>query len=311
MIYVVVLLAAVSTALLVAAGVAAVTGREKRIVDRELATLKQGSDAGTRRLEERRRRQAHRDRLKDLLEAVGERMEVEDARVTATRRFLQRAGLRGPKSVVYYFAARALLAVGLGGAGLLVGGTTALGFGETALVTVLGALLGWMLPFIYVRLRMRKRQDELQRSLPDALDLMVVCVEAGLGLNQALLRVGEEMDRLSPPMSEELTLVSLEIRAGTPRAEALRNLSKRTGLSDIESLVGMLIQTDRFGTSVARALRTHSDALRTKRRQRAEEAAAKTSVKMLFPLVFFIFPAMFVVILGPAAFHLTEVFGGP
>lgn len=311
MIYVVVLLAAVSTALLVAAGVAAVTGREKRIVDRELATLKQGSDAGTRRLEERRRRQAHRDRLKDLLEAVGERMEVEDARVTATRRFLQRAGLRGPKSVVYYFAARALLAVGLGGAGLMVGGTTALGFGETALVTVLGALLGWMLPFIYVRLRMRKRQDELQRSLPDALDLMVVCVEAGLGLNQALLRVGEEMDRLSPPMSEELTLVSLEIRAGTPRAEALRNLSKRTGLSDIQSLVGMLIQTDRFGTSVARALRTHSDALRTKRRQRAEEAAAKTSVKMLFPLVFFIFPAMFVVILGPAAFHLTEVFGGP
>jgi len=310
MIYVVMLLAAVSTALLVAGGMAAVTGREKRVVDRQLASLQSGASAGTRRLEERRRRQAHRDRLQGLLEAIGERMKVEDARSASTRRFLQRAGIRGPKSVMYYFAARAVLAVGLGGGGMVVGGVVTLGIGETVMVTGVGALLGWMLPFVYVRLRMRSRQNEIQRALPDALDLMVVCVEAGLGLNQALLRVGEEMDRLSPAMSEELTLVSLEIRAGTPRAEALRNLSKRTGLGDVQSLVGMLIQTDRFGTSVARALRTQSDALRTKRRQRAEEAAAKTSVKMLFPLALFILPAMFVVILGPAAFHLTELFGG-
>ena len=138
---------------------------------------------------------------------------------------------------------------------------------------------------------------------------MVVCVEAGLGLNQALVRVGEEMDRISSSMSEELTLVSLEIRAGTPRPEALRNLARRTGVADVQALVGMLIQTDRFGTSVARALRTQSEALRTKRRQRAEEAAAKTTIKMLFPLALCIFPAMFVVILGPAPFHLAEVFG--
>lgn len=307
MIYLVVVLVAVSVGLLVAAGVAAVTGREERAVNRQLAAIRTG-DVGLRHVDERRRRQARRDRLQGLLEAIGERMEVEDDRTTATRRFLQHAGIRHPKSVVYYFAVRAVLAAGLGVLALLLGGVTTLGVFQVVLMTAGGALLGWVLPFLYVQLRARRRQGELQRALPDALDLMVVCVEAGLGLNQALVRVGEEMDRISPAMSEELTVVSLEIRAGTPRPEALRNLAKRTGVSDIQSLVGMLIQTDRFGTSVARALRVHSDSLRTKRRQRAEEAAAKTSIKMLFPLVLFIFPAMFVVILGPAAFHLTEMF---
>lgn len=309
MIYLVVVLAAVSTALLVAAGVSVVTGREERVVSRQLASIRTGRTSGLRQVEERRRRQARRDRLQGILEAVGQRMEVEDARAASTRRFLEHAGIRHPKSVIFYFASRAVLAAGLGALGLLVGGVATLPVMQIVLVVVVGALLGWMLPFIYVRLRGRRRQAELQRALPDALDLMVVCVEAGLGLNQALVRVGEEMDRISPPMSDELTMVSLEIRAGTPRSDALRNLAKRTGVNDIRSLVGMLIQTDRFGTSVARALRTQSDALRTKRRQRAEEAAAKTSVKMLFPLVFCIFPALFVVILGPAAFHITEVFG--
>lgn len=309
MIYLVVVLAAVSTALLVAGGIAVVTGREDRAVKRQLATLRAGGTSGLRQMEERRRRQARRDRLQGVLEAIGERMEVEDARSAATRHFLEQAGIRHSKSVMYYFASRALLAAGLGVAALVLGGVVAAGMGNVVLLVVFGGLLGWMLPFIYVRLGVRRRQHELQRALPDALDLMVVCVEAGLGLNQALLRVGEEMGQLSPPMSDELTLVSLEIRAGTPRSDALRNLSRRTGLSDVQSLVGMLIQTDRFGTSVARALRVHSDSLRTKRRQRAEEAAAKTSIKMLLPLAFCIFPAMFVVILGPAGFLLTDLFG--
>jgi tight adherence protein C len=136
--------------------------------------------------------------------------------------------------------------------------------------------------------------------------MLVVCVEAGLGLNQALVRVSEEIERISPVLSEQLTMVNLEIRAGTARDEALRNLGDRTGLEDIKSLTAMLIQTDRFGTSIAQALRVQADTLRTKRRQRAEEAAAKTTIKLVFPLVLFIFPAMFVIILGPALIQIVQ-----
>jgi tight adherence protein C len=173
--------------------------------------------------------------------------------------------------------------------------------------------MGYVGPSLHLRMRTRRRQKEMQKALPDALDMLVVSVEAGLGLNQALVRVAEEIDRLSPVLSEQLGLVNLEIRAGTPREEALRNLSDRTGLADIASLTQMLIQTERFGTSVAQALRIHADTMRTKRRQRAEEAAAKTTIKLIFPLVFCIFPAMFVVILGPALiqiFHALRGFGG-
>ncbi|HET9512951.1 MAG TPA: type II secretion system F family protein, partial [Gemmatimonadales bacterium] len=148
------------------------------------------------------------------------------------------------------------------------------------------------------------------RALPDALDLMVVCVEAGLGLNQAIQRVAEEIMYMSPSLGEQMSLVNLEIRAGTPRDEAMRNFANRTDLDDVRSIATVLIQTERFGTSVADALRTHSDTLRTKRRQRVEEAAAKTAIKMLFPLVFCIFPAMFIVILGPGLIRAIKAFSG-
>ena len=183
----------------------------------------------------------------------------------------------------------------------------------TLLMTIYFGAMGYVLPSIMVGQRIKRRQKEMQKALPDALDMLVVSVEAGLGLNQALVRVSEEIDRISPVLSEQLGLVNLEIRAGTAREEALRNLAERTGLQDISSLVGMLIQTERFGTSVAQALRVHADTMRTKRRQRAEEAAAKTTIKLIFPLVFCIFPAMFVVILGPALiqiFHALKGFGG-
>jgi tight adherence protein C len=134
-------------------------------------------------------------------------------------------------------------------------------------------------------------------------------VEAGLGLNQAMVRVSEEIERLSPVLSEQLALVNLEIRAGTAREEAFRNMGERTGLEDVKSLMAMLVQTDRFGTSIAQALRVQADTLRTKRRQRAEEAAAKTTIKLVFPLVLFIFPAMFVVILGSALIQIFEALG--
>jgi tight adherence protein C len=178
------------------------------------------------------------------------------------------------------------------------------------IATVWFAALGYIAPSVYVNGRIRTRQKEMQRALPDALDLLVVCVEAGLGLNQALVRVADEIHRLSPVLSEQMSLVNYEIRAGTAREEALRNWGERTGLGDIASLAGMLIQTDRFGTSVAQALRIHADTMRTKRRQRAEEAAAKTTIKLIFPLVFCIFPSMFVVILGPAMIQIMAALKG-
>jgi len=143
-------------------------------------------------------------------------------------------------------------------------------------------------------------------GLPDALDLLVICVESGLGLDQALMKVTQEVRITHPELSDELQLVNLEMRIGKTRIEALRELARRTGLEDIKSLVAMLVQTDRFGTSVAQSLRVFSDDLRIKRRQRAEEMSAKTSVKMVFPLVFFIFPALLAVILGPAALTLLR-----
>jgi len=164
-----------------------------------------------------------------------------------------------------------------------------------------------VLPGIVLARKARARQHKLQLGLPDALDLLVVSVEAGLGLDQALLRVGEELATAHPDLSDELRLVNLELRAGKGRSDALRNLGERTGLDDIISLVTVLVQTDKFGTSVAQSLRVHSDVLRTKRRQRAEEAAAKTGVKMVFPLVFCIFPAIWVVTIGPAAIKFVQV----
>jgi tight adherence protein C len=173
-----------------------------------------------------------------------------------------------------------------------------------ALVTCIGG--GYILPDFILSTRVSARQEKIQLALPDALDLLVVCVEAGLGLDQAILKTSEELRVTHADICEELNLVNLELRAGKPRKEALRNLADRTGVEDINGLVSMLIQTDKFGTSIAQSLRIHSDALRTKRRQRAEEKAHKVSVKLVFPLVFLIFPAMFVVILGPGVIKIIK-----
>ena len=170
-----------------------------------------------------------------------------------------------------------------------------------------GAGLGYLLPNIVLARLEKRRQHRIRLSLPDALDLLVVSVEAGLGLDQAVQRVGEELVFAHPELCEELRLINFELRAGKPRTEALHNLGERTGVDDVISLVAMLVQTDKFGTSIAKSLRVHSDTLRTKRRQRAEEAAAKTGVKMVFPLVLCIFPAIWVVTLGPAVIKIVQV----
>jgi tight adherence protein C len=175
-------------------------------------------------------------------------------------------------------------------------------------VMALGACgVGYMLPSMALGRIAKKRQHMIRLGLPDALDLMVVSVEAGLGLDQAIQRVADEMAYAHPALASELRLINLELRAGKARSEALHNLGVRTGVDDVESLVAMLVQTDKFGTSVAQSLRVHSDTLRTKRRQRAEEAAAKTGVKMVFPLVFCIFPAVWVVTIGPAVIKFVQV----
>jgi tight adherence protein C len=282
------------------------------LVTQRLAEL-QGSGRDTPAILQQRRRQARTDRLKGVLQAFGEAVEERSSNTGALRQRLIRAGHPNASAVPMFMGARIALP-----AGLFIGAAALLPtMGQSALMTLVLALyfgaMGYVVPGFVLSRRIKKRQKEMQKALPDALDMLVVSVEAGLGLNAALLRVSEEIDRMSPVLSEQLGLVNLEIRAGTSREEALRNLADRTGLQDISSLVGMLIQTDRFGTSVAQALRVHADTMRTKRRQRAEEAAAKTTIKLVFPLVFCIFPAMFVVILGPAVIEIYKAlsaFGG-
>jgi tight adherence protein C len=174
-------------------------------------------------------------------------------------------------------------------------------------MALVACVLGYVFPAMMLARMAKRRQHLIRLSLPDALDLLVVSVEAGLGLDQAILRVGNELAYAHPDLCDEFRLINLELRAGKARSEALHNLGERTGVDDIISLVAMLVQTDKFGTSVAQSLRVHSETLRTKRRQRAEEAAAKTGVKMVFPLVFCIFPAIWVVTIGPAAIKFIQV----
>ncbi|MBA3495644.1 MAG: type II secretion system F family protein [Gemmatimonadales bacterium] len=304
MLIVAVILIAVSAAF-VALFIAEVAPRRDAALTRRLAELahEQGSTPEVLR---RRRRQAQAEQLAGVIEALGVRAEIGYKDVGALRLRLIQAGFPDARAVPLYLGSRLFLPAALGTAMFLA--LPVAGF--QWLVALIGAawfgVLGYVFPPVYISMRRKARQKEMQKALPDALDLLVVCVEAGLALNQALVRVSEETERLSPVLAEQLSLVNLEIRAGTARDDALRNLGERTGLDDIKSLVAMLVQTDRFGTSIAQALRVQADTLRTKRRQRAEEAAAKTTIKLVFPLVLFIFPAMFVVILGPALIQILE-----
>jgi tight adherence protein C len=219
------------------------------------------------------------------------------------------AGYRGTSAPVLFFASKTLLAILLPvliGLYLFLSGKT-LAHPMMVGLTLVGALVGYILPNVFLERRIANRKREIFDSFPDALDLATVCVEAGLGLDAALARVGEEMRFKSPILGEELHLVNLELRAGSTRERALRNLALRTGVEEIDTLVAMLVQSDRFGTSVADSLRVHSENLRLKRRLRAEESAAKIPLKLLFPLIFFIFPSLLLVLLGPAFINIYRV----
>jgi len=175
------------------------------------------------------------------------------------------------------------------------------------MIVLVAAAVGYYLPTIALNQMTRIRQREIFESFPDALDLMIVCVEAGLALDMAVNRAGTEIRLRSPELADELDLVSLDLRIGSTRERALKNFALRTGLDEVSTFVAMLIQADRFGTSLAESLRVHADGLRTRRQQRAEEAAAKIALKLLFPLIFFIFPSLMLVLLGPAFIQIYRV----
>lgn len=217
------------------------------------------------------------------------------------QRRLATAGLHGAAPLATYLIAEVALAIIF-----LMVPLYFLGWRKGVLFGVLGAMAGYMIPSFVLSYYVNKRQKQVRNGLPDALDLLIVCLEAGLGIDQAISKCAEELALAYPALAEELRMINVEGRAGKPRIEAFKNFADRTKVDDVRALVSMLIQTDRFGTSVAQALRTHAEVSRTKRRQRAEERAAKIGVKLVFPLVFCLFPAFYVVTLGPAIIKFVE-----
>lgn len=225
--------------------------------------------------------------------------------VSGLRKRFMRAGYHTLTPLAFYTLAQVVLTAALGFLPLLFL-TPPLSW----LGAALGVVLGLLIPGFYLDWLIGRRQKVIQNGLPDALDLMIVCLEAGSALDQAILKVSDELGLAYPALAEEFRLIITETRAGKPRLEAFRNFASRTGVEDVRSLVAMLVQTDKFGTSVSQALRIHADTSRTKRRQRAEERAAKIGVKMVFPLVFALFPAFFIVTLGPAVIKFIRVLFG-
>ena len=219
------------------------------------------------------------------------------------------AGWRNQSTPYFFFGAKTLLALILPLFCMLFGGERLLSSGTSLvmLALLLSACVGYYLPNMLLNHRIEVRQRDIFDSFPDALDLLTICVEAGLGLEAALNRVAEEIHLKSQVLGQEFHLLILELRAGFSKERALRNLALRTGVEDIDLLVAMLIQSDRFGTSMGESLRIHAENLRTKRHQRAEEAAAKISLKLLFPLIFMIFPTLMVILVGPAAMQIYRV----
>jgi len=241
-------------------------------------------------------REKQKERAERVLHDVGKIVPASSKENSRTSFLMIRAGYRRPESIFAFQGAKIVLPL------LLLALVWFTGFYKfnPVMILLMAVILGYLSPDLWLTSRIRARQRKIVMGLPDALDLLTVCVEAGLGLDQGLYRVGQEINITCPELSEELKLMNMEARFGKGRSDAMRDLGQRTGVEDIKTAVAMLIQTDRFGTDLAKALRVHSDTMRMKRRQRAEELAAKASVKMVPALVFFIFPAMFVVILGPA-----------
>lgn len=244
------------------------------------------------------------EKFQTVIEPAAKILPKSQTELTQTRQWLAQAGYREASHLTFYFAIRGLCVAFLALLVLVTGL-----WRKSPLFLFILPLLGWMLPRFILKKRIAARANRIRLALPDALDLLVICVEAGLGLDQAIQRVASELKTVHPDLCGEFELLGLEMRAGVPRSEALRNLSERTQVNDLRALTAVLIQTDRFGTSVATALRVHSEALRTERKQRAEEAAAKLSIKMLPVLALLVFPAVMIVVVGPAGISIIRHLG--
>jgi tight adherence protein C len=291
------LLAFVFGSVIVGAAAFALMPSRAVAIDRRLEELTTG-----RMREDGEEEKGKFESLVAVVKRLGEKAPRSPKELGTLRLRLVQAGYRRDEAVTVFFGIRVAFALFL-----FALFATPLVMKPNIMLALGGLGIGYVLPGMVLARMAKRRAHRIRLSLADALDLMVVSVEAGLGLDQALQRVGAELAFAYPDLSDELRLVNLELRAGKARPEALRNLADRTGVDDLGSLVTMLIQTDKFGTSVAQSLRVFSETLRTKRRQRAEEAAAKTGVKMVFPLVFCIFPAIWVVTIGPAAIKFMTV----
>src|SRR5262249_28255595 len=246
-----------------------------------------------------------KERVRDTLANVGKLLPTQTTeKASRVQLLMMRAGYRSPEALMAMRGVKIIFPIVTLGVMYF---TRAYEF-NIVLVPVVAVALGYLIPDMWLTWRVSARQHKLRKAMPDALDLLVICVEAGLGLDQAIMKVAQDMRISQRELSEVLLLVNMQMRVGKTRLDALRELAQRTGLNDIKTLVAMLIQTERFGTSIGQSLRVFSDDMRLKRRQRAEEMSAKTSVKMVPPLVFFIFPALMVVILGPAVITLIRQF---
>jgi tight adherence protein C len=254
--------------------------------------------------------QSLKRQFSNLLQTLGKANQPTDqAEVLNLRKALITAGYRSARAPVFFLGAKMFCAM-VGLLCLSLFPHKWLGFPSTTnliMFYVLAAGAGYYAPSVWLRTIIGRRKETIMHALPDALDLMVVCVEAGLGLDQAINRVADEIKLSHNELSEEFHLLGLELRAGVARTDALRNLSRRIDLEEVKSLIALLVQTDRFGTSIGQALRVHSEAMKVGRQMKAEERAAKLPVKLLLPLIFFIFPSLFIIILGPAVIRIIRV----
>jgi len=242
----------------------------------------------------------------DLIKKLGSLLPVNPKEAGVAQRRMIRAGIRNQNAMRYFYGSKVLLGVGLPLLmSVAVAGSSAEPFNKIMAVLAAGAM-GFFAPNEYVNLKSKKRQKEIRRGLPNALDLLVVCVESGLGLDQAVIQVAKDLEHAHPDVSEEFAMVNYELKAGKRRIDALRNLADRTAVDDLKKLVAVLIQADRFGTGVASSLRGHADFMRVQARQTAEEKAAKLGVKLVFPIFFCILPSLFVVTVGPMVIKIVR-----
>lgn len=244
--------------------------------------------------------------LVTFLQALGSKVPTSEADTATLRALLIQGGFRGEHSTSVFYGIRFIGAGMMLVLSLVMSGSMPANPALNILLIVFGCALGWVLPKMALERKVKARKDVLRLSLPDMLDLLVVSIEAGLGLDMAMQHVARELQVSHPQLSEEILLVTLEMRAGKRRADALRNLAERTGEPELQKLVAILVQSDRFGTSMGESLRTHSDFMRTRRRQEAEERAAKVGVKLVFPIFFFILPSMMVVAAGPGLLQIFK-----